>query len=61
MDRDGAFAVTVSSIEEDTGTYSDTHRLLVFQNPLDGSYDEIATTVCSIIVKAMDELGTKTI
>ena len=32
LDRDGAFAVTVSSIEIETGTYSDTHKLVVFSS-----------------------------
>ena len=56
MDRDGAFAVTVSSIEKDMGAYSDTHKLIVFHNILDCASDENKPVINSQIMKVMDEL-----
>lgn len=56
IDRDGAFAITVSSIEKNSGTYSDTHKLVVFHNSFDGFSDRKETLIYSQIVRAMDEL-----
>ena len=56
MDRDGAFAVTVSPKEKTAGSYSDTHRLVVFHNSLDSYSDGNEPFINSQIMKAMDEL-----
>lgn len=57
MDRDGAFAVTVSSIEKDRGAYSDTHKLVVFSssqgNDLPAGYDK---AIYDKLMEAIDKL-----
>ena len=56
MDRDGAFAVTISPTEKTVGSYSDTHRLVVFYNTLDNSSDRNEPFINSQIVSEMYEL-----